>query len=234
MNHLARCKILLTTKNTWRTPTILQICLYMHKNKYKIACFVARNHGLAALQTLLEDDEFIVDCIFTHRLNPKSVDPNRGEREEFREFQAIANQQSIKLVTVDSKSERSKMDKYLEETKNLDLIASISWKYLIPENVIKHPTIGGVNLHRGKLPDYKGLYPIYQALERDEAEIQITSHEMTEVIDDGEILSIVSHPANYDKYKSLDENVNRLKEEITCLFGPLLLSSLHKLIEKKT
>jgi len=38
----------------------------------------------------------------------------------------------------------------------------------------------------------------------------------------------VSHPVNYDKNASLEENVQRLRDEITPLFSKLALTTLKK------
>ena len=87
------------------------------------------------------------------------------------------------------------------------------------------PKIGGLNLHRGKLPNYPGAEPIKQALNNKDSHITVTSHLLAEEIDSGEPIALYKHPVNHND-RSLDDNVERLKEELTPNFGPLLIKSL--------
>ena len=94
------------------------------------------------------------------------------------------------------------------------------------------PEIGGVNLHRGKLPEYAGAEPIKQALNNKEKLIYITSHILAEEIDSGDIITEYEHPVNYNGKNSFNENIERLKRELTPYFGPLLINSLDMMAEK--
>jgi len=94
------------------------------------------------------------------------------------------------------------------------------------------PEISGLNLHRGKLPEYKGVYPIKRALQNKEKYIYITSHILEKEIDSGEVIAIYKHPVNYNEKLSFDENVEKLKRELTPHFGPLLIKSMDILVNK--
>lgn len=46
-----------------------------------------------------------------------------------------------------------------------------------------------INIHNGKLPNYRGMMPTFWALLHDEPEVTITVHTMVEKLDAGEVLS---------------------------------------------
>lgn len=207
--------------------------LKMVERPYNVVAFFAREHGLNALQSLLNNSQYKIIALFTHRLKPKSEDPSRSIREDYPTYEEIANRHRIPLYAVDSSKEAEEMDSILR-TLQFDLIASISWRRLIPEEHLKLPLFGGVNLHRGKLPDYAGKEPIKHALENGEETIEITAHILEPEIDGGKVLAVQKHPVCYQKDKTIDENVFRLKKEITPYFGPLLLDSLNRLVDLKT
>lgn len=54
--------------------------------------------------------------------------------------------------------------------------------------IIKLQKYGGINLHLGELPDFKGLYPVIRMLMAGKKYCSITTHQMTDKIDCGKIL----------------------------------------------
>lgn len=192
---------------------------------YKVIGFFAREHGLSGFKALLESSEYKLICVFTHRLKPKSEDPERAERIEFKEYKAMAELHQIPLYSVDNKQDAAAIDRILQSTE-FDLIASISWRRLISESQLQTAKIGCVNLHRGRLPDYPGAEPIKQALDHGDQEIVITAHEMTAQIDEGHPIAFYHHPVNYQNLRSQEDNIERLKKELTPHFGPLLIQAL--------
>lgn len=214
------------------------------KNKYNVIGFLARTHGLSGLKALVNSDRYTPLIIVTHRNNPKSEDPDRLERNDFKDYQKITSENNIVLCSADftypdnpnfknsNINEFNETYRTLSRTDNIGFIVSISWRTKLPHYVLKLPKYGSVNLHRGKLPDYAGGYPIERALKDGKREIQICSHIMEEGYDTGEVIERYKHPVNYDNTKSLLENVERLKTELTPHFGTLLIKSLDMLILK--
>ena len=202
------------------------------KKQYKVVGFLARKHGLNGLTHLIDSDVYNPICIFTHKLKPKSQDPNRSQREDFTKYEALCKNNNVTLYTIDSKKESMKINNILTELGKFDFIASISWRRLIPANQLSMPKFGGVNLHRGKLPDYAGAEPIKQALNSKDNFIYITSHILAEEIDSGDTISEYMHPVNYNNMHSLNENIKRLKRELTPHFAPLLIKSLNLMVDK--
>lgn len=202
------------------------------KKDYKVVGFLAREHGLNGLASLIDSDVYNPICIFTHKLKPKSEDPNRFEREDFKKYESLCKTHNIPLYAIDSKKEAIKIEEILMELKKFDFIVSISWRRLIPANQLNMPKIGGINLHRGKLPEYPGAEPIKQALNNRDRFVYITSHVLAEEIDSGETIAVYKHPVNYNNNESLYENIERLKRELTPHFGPLLIKSLNLMVVK--
>lgn len=193
-----------------------------------VVAFLARKHGLNGLQALVHSNQYRVAAIFTHRLMPKSEDPARSEREEYKEFQRLAEEHHIPLYAIDNKADMETIDRVINGL-DIDLIVSISWRRLVPLSHLQAARIGAINLHRGKLPEYPGAEPIKQALHHGDKTIEITAHLMTEEIDKGEILAVYKHAVNYQENKTLEENIQRLKDELTPHFGPLLIEACNLL-----
>lgn len=195
----------------------------------RVVGFFARPHGLNGLQALLSSGEFQLVAIATHRKLPKSEDPERSQRPEYETFVQLAKSHAIPLFTVDSQEEQQALEKALLEL-SFDHIACISWRRLIPAHILAHALQGGVNLHRGKLPDYAGAEPIKQALQQGEHSIIISAHRLAPEIDAGEVLCECTFLIDQAiQQLTLDLQIAQIKQAITPLFGPLLLKALRLL-----
>ncbi len=197
------------------------------KKKYRVVGFLAREHGLNGLMHLTDSDNYKPVCVFTHRFKPKSQDIGKGQRKDFTKYKSLCAEHSVPLYAIDTRKESLKIYDILEKIREFDFIVSISWRRLIPENQLDMPEIGGINLHRGKLPDYPGAEPIKQALSNRDDFIYITSHILAKEIDSGDTIALYKHPVNYNDNHSLNKNIERLKKELTPHFGPLLIKSLN-------
>ena len=188
----------------------------------RIVAFLSRPHGYNALCGIIDEPNYQLLKVYTHKLKPKSEDSNKSERDDYRLFVEKCKESNIPLETVDSKSDP------INDVPNCDFIIEISWRYLIPEEIIKKASVLAFGIHRGKLPDYAGAEPIKQALNKNEHEIILSSHYLEERIDSGGIISTLSHPVNYHKSNTLDENIQRLRDEITPLFSLLMKNTIIK------
>ncbi len=68
-----------------------------------------------------------------------------------------------------------------------DYFLLLSWKYVIPEELIAVPRLGVINLHYSLLPKYRGLYPVNWAIINGEAETGISYHWVNSEIDAGPV-----------------------------------------------
>ena len=170
-------------------------------------------------------DKFEIKKIFTHRLNPKSQDPTRSERPDFPLFEKLCKDNNIQMDTIDSKY------KTIKDIPDCDYIIEVSWRYLLPPEITKKAKILAFGIHRGKLPEYAGAEPIKQALLKKETEIILSAHYLATEIDKGNTISILSHPVHYKTNLSLEDNIQRLLDEITPLFSKLAIQTI-EILEK--
>lgn len=68
-----------------------------------------------------------------------------------------------------------------------DWVLLVSWKHIIPQELIYLPRRGILNLHYSLLPSYRGVYPVNWALINGEEKTGFTYHFVNEEIDDGAI-----------------------------------------------
>jgi methionyl-tRNA formyltransferase len=202
-------------------------------NKHKqIRCLVllAREHGLAALKQMHSTNKYQIIAIFTHKFNPKTLDIKQKIRNDFKDYKLFADQNHIPLYTINSKHEKKILDEFAIKNE-FEFLISISWRYLIPSDVFKKARYGAINLHRGDLPKYAGIEPIRRALENDEKEIVICCHNISSNYDEGEVIFKCHHNSNYEKHLSLEQNVKRLKKEITKYFPELTIKTIQHLMK---
>ncbi|MDE1818804.1 MAG: methionyl-tRNA formyltransferase [Thaumarchaeota archaeon] len=188
--------------------------------------FLSRNHGLNALTALVNSNSYKLIKVYTHSLNPSSQDPNRSIRSDYHLFVKICSENNIPLTTIDSKQE------IIENVPDCDFIVEISWRYFIPKEVIKKANIGSFGIHRGKLPEYAGAEPIKKALLNNEKEIILSAHSLDANIDEGNVITSISHSVNYDVKNTLEQNIQRLRDEITFLFSDLMFKTF-RILETK-
>jgi len=90
------------------------------------------------------------------------------------------------------------INKFLIKNK-IDLILSINYPKYITKKNLKICRYGGINHHLGKLPDYKGRYPVARAILNNDKKIFVTVHYMDDKIDNGKV--ILSTPIIITNYK---------------------------------
>lgn len=203
----------------------------INRAPYAVVGYLARDHGLSGLQALLQSDRYTLVGLFTHRLLPKSEDPQRNERAEFSRYQQLCQQHDVPLWSIDSSKEVDKIGAALADL-TIDLNASISWRFLIPSEHLALARMGGVNLHRGRLPQYAGAEPVKRMLLDEVTDACIAAHVLDEEIDAGEVLQEVTHPLTCDQDLPLTDQVEQVKRDLTPYFGPLLIEALDTMVER--
>ncbi len=108
-----------------------------------------------------------------------------------------------------------------------DLIVVTAYGKILPKAVLDFPQYGCVNVHASLLPKYRGAGPIQWAIINGETETGITTMQMGEGLDTGDILLQESVPITDET--TADVLFDRLAE----LGGVLLLETIEAL-EKKT
>jgi len=81
---------------------------------------------------------------------------------------------------------------------NPDLIYVWSYPMILPEEIIKIPRYGSINLHIGLLPEYRGTNGVRWALLNGEEQTGVTIHFMDSGIDTGSVISRILFPITAD------------------------------------
>ena len=90
---------------------------------------------------------------------------------------------SFPLIRPDSPHELNGM------INDLDLVLTIGYGQLLPENILKLPRYGFINLHFSLLPAYRGAAPAQRAIENGETESGVTVFALDKGLDTGAIYS---------------------------------------------
>ncbi len=72
-----------------------------------------------------------------------------------------------------------------------DLVLSVRYDLIFKQNIIDIPRLGILNIHPGKLPEFRGVYAPFQAMLNNDDKIGVTLHRVVEEIDAGPIVDIV-------------------------------------------
>ena len=90
-----------------------------------------------------------------------------------------------------------------------DLILSVNCNALLPNSILKCARLGGINLHQGSVPLYRGLMPIFYSQINNETTAGSTVHCINSKFDCGDILvqeKILINPG--DNYVQIWDRLN--------------------------
>ena len=82
-------------------------------------------------------------------------------------------------------------------TQNVDIV-TCSITNMLKTPLLRTPRLACVNRHSGRLPDYRGFEPVFQALRRREPTVTVTFHIMVEELDGGKVLWERPEPVTLD------------------------------------
>lgn len=190
---------------------------------------LGRLPGLRVLRdSLLRHPEIELAAVFTHARLPRSE--GGGLRPEWSDFQALANLHGFPLIALDGAEARDLARALPQEP--LDLMVSLSWRYLVPSPVLGRLRRASINLHRGVLPAFAGAEPVRRAIEAGETRVAITAHHMAEEIDAGRViatvwLDIAPRPPDL----SASNYAEQVKLRLTPLYAPLLDLAITAVLE---
>jgi len=103
---------------------------------------------------------------------------------KFKDYLTFISENNAKILDFE---DIEKTEKYIQENK-IDLIVVNAWD-LLPENIIKAPKYGTINIHPSKLPKYKGALPTLWALKNGDKETAVTYLLVDKSVDGGKILA---------------------------------------------
>lgn len=202
-------------------------------SRLRTIALLARPAGLRALKDgLIGDKTYDLLGVLTHGRLPASEDPGRGMRSELADFEETTRGAGIPLHLVDRKKDALHLP-ILSDGIPVDLLCSVSWRYIVSDEDLGKLRLGGINLHRGRLPDYAGALPVQRALERGDEQGTLTAHLMTPELDGGPILATVDFPLARKSQEDILQATERIKLEILPLYGPLMNKATEVLLGRR-
>jgi methionyl-tRNA formyltransferase len=92
-----------------------------------------------------------------------------------------------------------------------DVIVSVAAPEIFLPDLLNVPRLGCINVHSGRLPNYRGMMPTFWQMLRGEQAITITVHKMADKLDAGDVLATQSFPLK--RSDSLDRVIKATKRE---------------------
>ena len=148
----------------------------------RIVFFGSDDFAAAHLKAIFQSEHTILGCV-----TPSDKPKGRGMKVRSSPVKDLAIQNHVQLFEPD-RLQNPEIVKGLKAL-NADLFIVIAYGQLLPEEVLKIPSILCANLHASLLPKYRGAAPIAWAIIRGEKETGLSVIEMNPRMDAGRILS---------------------------------------------
>ncbi len=130
---------------------------------------------------------------------------------------------SVKKIAMENGIEIFQPEKfnleYVEKLKNfnLDAIVVAAYGKILPKEVLELPKYGCFNVHASLLPKFRGASPIQASIINCEEKTGISIIQMTERLDDGDILKMVETPIGVSETTlELSERLSKLGAKAMC------------------
>jgi methionyl-tRNA formyltransferase len=202
------------------------------RTRLRAVALLARPAGLIVLErSLLRNPDIELAAVATHRLRPASEDSSRGERAEHRAFETLCRTHEIPLIAIDDALAARSLEP-LQPFEPFDLLCSVSWRYILTTSALERPKVAGINLHRGKLPEYAGAEPVRRMIEAGERDAIITAHVMVEEVDAGEILGTASVSIPALEGRTSAELAEVVKNELLVHYPPLMDAAIRIIADR--
>jgi methionyl-tRNA formyltransferase len=110
-----------------------------------------------------------------------------------------------------------------------DWFLLLSWKHIMPADLINLPNRAVINLHYSILPSYRGVYPVNWAIINGEEKTGFTYHFVNERIDDGRVFMQVDVPVRLsDTARTLQSRIDdEVFQHFDRFLDRLLTSDFH-------
>lgn len=109
----------------------------------------------------------------------------------------------------------------------IDLFIVVAYGKILPENFIKIPKLGTINIHYSLLPKYRGASPVEASLLYGETETGVSIQQMEFQLDSGPILAEEKIIIN------INDTKDTLREKLIKIGGDLLCKIIPDIVNKK-
>lgn len=101
-----------------------------------------------------------------------------------------------------------------------DVIVVAAYGKILPKEIIDYPKYGCINIHGSILPKYRGAAPIQWSVINGDMETGVTTMQMNEGLDTGDILDIETTPI------AIDDTASSVFERLSIMGAELVLKTL--------
>ena len=138
--------------------------------------------AVGTLQALLQSEHEVV-AVVTQPDKPKG----RGKAMQFTPVKEVAAEAGIPVL----QPKKVREEAVVEELRSYhpDVIVVVAFGQLIPKSILEMPKYGCVNVHASLLPKYRGAAPIQWAVIDGEEKSGVTTMQMDEGLDTGDMLA---------------------------------------------
>ena len=187
----------------------------MRNKDKKILFFGFSDIGYQCLKYLI-DEEYYVIGVFTHDTDPH-------EKQWFKTAESLAKENFIPVF----KPSTLKTKKWYRKVKYIqpDLILSLYYRNIIPEEIFSQAKFGAYNMHGSYLPTYRGRAPLNWAIINGENYSGVSLHVLEKTFDTGAIVDQEKVEFTEDEY------VADIQPRITDAGVKLFKRSLEKLLD---
>jgi methionyl-tRNA formyltransferase len=93
----------------------------------------------------------------------------------------------------------------------IDVLVSVAAPEVFKAPLLSIPRLGCINIHSGRLPQYRGMMPTFWQMRAGESVATVTIHEMAEKLDAGGIVATLDFPL--EQRDTLDRVITGTKQE---------------------
>ena len=168
----------------------------------KVAFAGTPDLAATVLQSLLDDDRFNVQCVFTQ---PDRAS-GRGRKINKSPVKLLAESNDL---AIHQPQNSTGMEPQL--LSGIDVMIVVAYGILIPNSILEKPAMGCINVHTSLLPRWRGAAPIQRAIEAGDEITGITIMQMDSGLDTGDILLQAETPIHgFDTAGSLHDRLAEL------------------------
>ncbi len=121
-----------------------------------------------------------------------------------------------------------KVEDLIPGISDYDFGLSVGFMKILPEEVFSAPRLGMINLHCGRLPQFRGRAPISRAIMEGETEVMITIHKIDQGVDSGDVIEEFAIPVGES------DDVNSIYEKCCEASADAAEIAMRKLMSKDT
>lgn len=169
------------------------------------------------LQAVLDSTEHQVIAVYTQP-DRKS---GRGKKIQASAVKLLAQKYNIPINQPTNLSNEN--EKKIISNRKPDIILTVAYGLLLPEDIIEIPRFGSINVHASLLPKWRGAAPVERSIISGDDETGITIMQMDQGLDTGDMIE-----KGYCQI-SEKETGDSLKAKLTIIGKKLLIESLARI-----